>query len=494
MANNDRAVDQDLLRRMRDLRKRRGQYRSTDRASRELLRLSSMMPDGSLEREVFERAEIQGASYKAIAVALNISERHLYRIRRRMIEMIEAGESDLSARMPERLSALDLIATLLRYGHAQRAADAIRRAENVSFTARERIELAALQAMAACQTGDFPGARNVVERLAADSARLSEADRGYARRRLRMTQGYVSYWYGLYEEALAHCEAALGPHLRKSPGVVGVDELRSVATDAVFLGLLHQEGGSPQRAVDVLTFAEKLLRRSNGDVPLVELTLAYINRAFAKAALPDSLPEARRDADEALLLTRSNGLLCEEVLARLASGVLHEFAGDTEAALNDVRYALDLGRAVLSGDPLCRTHYITSRVQVFAGKIDETLTHIGEARSLVPPDSLLGTIAEIVEGRIHWARSDAAATFDAASRGIVAFQRRKTSTHYLGYAFLSRALAGERLGVDVRADAESAVHLLSRGGFIADQRRALELSARLTGNRRHEQIARELHA
>ena len=128
--------------------------------------------------------------------------------------------------------------------------------------------------------------------------------------------------------------------------------------------------------------------------------------AFAKAALPDSLPEARRDADEALLLTRSNGLLCEEVLARLASGVLHEFAGDTEAALGDVRYALDLGRAVLSGDPLCRTHYITSRVQVFAGKIDETLTHIGEARNLVPPDSLLGTIAEIVEGLLALSRLD----------------------------------------------------------------------------------------
>ena len=279
-----------------------------------------MMPDGSLEREVFERAEIHGSSYKAIAAALNISERHLYRIRRRMIEMIEATESDLSARMPARLSALDLIATLLRYGHAQRAVEAIRRAESVSFTAREHIELAALQAMAACQTGDFPGARDVIERIAAESARLGEADRTYARRRLRMTQGYVSYWYGLYEEALAHCEAALAPHLRRSPAAVGAEDLRSVASDAVFLGLLHQEGGSPQRAVDVLTFAEKLLRRSNGDVPLVELTLAYINRAFAKAALPDSLPEARRDADEALLLTRSNGLLCEEVLAQAGIG------------------------------------------------------------------------------------------------------------------------------------------------------------------------------
>jgi hypothetical protein len=257
--------------------------------------------------------------------------------------------------------------------------------------------------------------------------------------------------------------------------------------------MVHQEGGSPQRAVDVLTFAERLLRRSTGDAPLVELTLAYLNRAFARAALPNGLPEARRDADDAIALTRCNGLLCEEVLARLASGVLHEFAGDVEAALRDVRYALDLGRAVLSGDPMARTHYITSRVQVFAGRIEETLQHVGQARGLVPPDSLLGTIADIVQGRVHWAHHDASATFASASRAIDAFQRRKTSTHYLGYAFLSRASAGERLGLDVRTDAESAVHLLSRGGFVADQRRALELSARLTGNRRHEKIARELH-
>jgi tetratricopeptide (TPR) repeat protein len=486
-------VDQDISRRVRDLRKRRGIFRSDAQASRELRRVASLLAAGSLEREIFERAEVGGTPYKAIAVSLNVSERHVYRIRRRMLEMIEAGERDPAARVPSGgSSGLDIAYTLLRYGHTQRALAAIRRLGNGPLAARERLDALALQAMAACDAGDSSTSRATIERLVGAARGVDAGDAPYAARRALMTRAYASYCRGLYEETIASCESALVPLFARPSDAVDSRDARAAARDATFLGIVHQEGGSPQRSVEVLTFAERLAARNPGVVPLGELAVTYLHRAFALAALPDTLEEARRDASRAVALADRHALPFERVWARLASAVLYEFEGNPAAALADAQQALDLGGAVLSGDPLARTHFIASRVEVFAHQTGATLDHIAEVLPLIPPDSLLATIAELVQARVYSARRDDRATFASASRAIAQFEQLHTTTHYLGAAYLRRAVAGERLGRDVRADSEAAVSLLSRGGWIPDQRQALSLCARVTANPRLRRVAREL--
>ena len=487
-------MDQEILRRVRDLRKRRGVYRSDARASHELRRMASLLPAKSLEREIFERAEVVGTPYKAIAAALNISERHVYRIRRRMVEMIEAADRELAAPVPSGNSGVDVAWTLLRYGHAQRALAALRRVGVGRLSARERLDVLALQAMAACDAGDAPVSRATIERLAQASTMGNPGDARYAARRASMARAYASYCCGLYEETLRHSESALAALFARPVDAIEPHDARAAARDALFLGMVHQEGGSPERAVEVLTFAERLALRHEAVVPLGELALAYLHRAFARAALPSQLEEARRDAQRAVALADQHGLPFERVWARLASAVLHEIEGDATAALADAEQALDLGRAVLSGDPLARTHFIASRVEIFARRTDETLDHVAEARPLVPPESLLATIADLVEARVHAARRADGASFESATRAIAKFERLHTTTHYLGAAYLGRATVGERLGLDVRADSEAAVALLSRGGWIPDQRRALALCARITANPRLRRLARELWA
>ena len=457
--------------------------------------MASLLPSGSLEREIFERAEVEGTPYKAIAAALNLSERQLYRIRRRMLEMIEAAERDPAARVPAGGgSGLDVAWTLLRYGHAQRALAVIRRLGDRPLTARERLDALALQAMGACDAGDAATCRATIERLAAAARDAAAGDARYAARRAVMTRAYASYCRGLYEETIALCESALVPLFARPADAVQPLDARAAARDAIFLGMVHQEGGSPERSVEVLTFAERLARRNDGVVPLGELAIAYLHRAFALAALPGTLEAARRDANRAVALADRHALPFERVWARLASAVLYEFEGNATAALADAQQALDLGGAVLSGDPLARTHFIASRVEVFARRTDETLDHVAGVLPLIPPDSLLATIAELVEARVHSARRNDRATFASASRAIAQFERLHTTTHYLGAAYLRRAMAGERLGLDVRADSEAAVSLLSRGGWIPDRRQALSLCARVTSNPRLQRDARELSA
>jgi hypothetical protein len=132
----------------------------------------------------------------------------------------------------------------------------------------------------------------------------------------------------------------------------------------------------------------------------------------------------------------------------------------------------------LAGDPLARTHFISSRVEIYANELEDTLPRLQSARALVHSDSLMGTIVDLVEARVHRARHDAPATISAATAAIEGFERRSTSTHYLGQAYLARALASDALGLDVREDANAAVLLLARGGWISDQTRAAEIAVR----------------
>ncbi len=174
--------------------------------------MASLLPAGSLEREIFERAEVAGTPYKAIAATLNVSERHVYRIRRRMLEMIEAAERDPATRIPSGgNSGLDVAWTLLRYGHAQRALATIRRTGDGPLTARERLDALALQAIAACDAGDAATSRATIARLAGAARNVEAGDAQYAARRAFMTRAYASYCRGLYEETIALCEAALLP-------------------------------------------------------------------------------------------------------------------------------------------------------------------------------------------------------------------------------------------------------------------------------------------
>jgi hypothetical protein len=244
--------------------------------------------------------------------------------------------------------------------------------------------------------------------------------------------------------------------------------------------VLHQEGGSPERAVDVLNEAERILERcpkpSYADVADI-----HIHRAVALASIPGRLDDGRKEAMRALSVTETHGLAAEYVWANLACGVLNELAQKPAEALRDARIALDLGRAVLSGDPLVRTHFISSRIEIYANALDGTLDHLREARELTQADSLLGMVTDLVEARVHRAAGNARATIASASKAIESFERRRTSTHYLGEAYLARAIAGHALGRDVRDDADAAVALLRRGGWLSDQDRAMKLAAMVHG-------------
>jgi hypothetical protein len=98
-------------------------------------------------------------------------------------------------------------------------------------------------------------------------------------------------------------------------------------------------------------------------------------------------------------------------------------------------------------------------------------------------------ITLLVEARIHEAADDAAGAQDAATRSIETLERLCKS-HYIGLAYTTRAATIRSLRA--APDLEAAIAYLRNGGSTDDLARALELSASLTGNRRHQREAHEL--
>ena len=361
---------------------------------------------------------------------------------------------------------------LVKYGHDGEAREQALKLQTSGLCLDQRVELLTIEAMIVCRRGE----RAIANGLIAKASSLAEGsgDNTVLLRRVAMAAAFIAYDQGLYESALEQCERAIRPWFSK---ILTGEEAIVFARELIFLGMVHQEGGSPKRALAVLNAAEELLQH-RCDPPISDLADLHVQRAWARASFPDRLTEAQRDVAEAERLASKHGLTGEYVWAKLASGVLHELTGKPSEAYADIRQALSLGCSVLSGDPLARTHFISSRVEIYANELEDTLPRLQSARALVRSDSLMGTIVDLVEARVHRARHDAPATISAATAAIEGFERRNTSTHYLGQAYLVRAMASDALGLDAREDANAAVSLLARGGWISDQTRAAEIAAR----------------
>lgn len=473
--------DDALLKRLKDVRKRRGAYRSTERMSLELARLRSLLPQDSAERELFELAEVAGFTYKEIAGRMNVSERHVYRMRRRMIEMLEAGEAYASmSRRADSEPGLGLVRTLLKHGKYKEAEETASRLDHAGLTPRMIVELLSLKAIIACERGRRTDATVALGQAMRATESVDAGARENCDRRTALAEAHLLYHDGFYETSIERYERVLRGW--RSRGV-DIDETVPLARDLIALSVLHQEGGSPERALDLLDAADKLLQRCPNP-SYADVADIHVHRAFSAASLPGRSDEARQEAARALNVAGMHGLIAEYVWANLASAIVNETIQRPADALRNAQHALDLGRAVLSGDPLARTHFITSRIEIYANALDGTQEHLQEARGLTHQDSLMGgAIADLVEARAHRAAGDAAATMASASKAIENFQRRCTSTHYLGEAYLARAIAGHSLGRDVRDDADAAVALLRRGGWLSDQHRALKFAAMVHGRK-----------
>jgi hypothetical protein len=163
-----------------------------------------------------------------------------------------------------------------------------------------------------------------------------------------------------------------------------------------------------------------------------------------------------------------------------------------DLALPSAARAMHLAQVQLSGDPLARALFLTSRFECAAGRAADAVRHVLQAEPHIGNDNLLHSIFPLAEARARHANGEQRLAIDAATRAIELMEGRSQS-HYIGLAYLKRGSARLSLGEPhVREDVESALHYLERGATLSDRLEALALSATVTRNRVHRREAEEL--
>lgn len=474
---------------LRDLRKRRGAFACETAAADEIARLLALLPDGTIERLVFELSEIETLPYKTIAARIGISERHLYRVRCSMFERLAAGEQRAQVRpvVPVELQRLELARTQLKYGHASACLETLDHVLAASLPPVHTLRALTVRAMGLSDLEQYSQARNVLSDACRIEGHLQGRDREIGSRMVTMASAYIPYRDGASDEAILLSESAL-----REAGVLSNDDYatRDLVRDLIFAGIQHQEAGSPKRALDFLHRAHAAVKQLPVQ-PAAELAQIHIHSAFARAALADQSAQAREDALEALRLAQWHGLHYEEVWANIAVAVLSEMAGKPAEGLPYVHHALSIAQTALDGDPFIRTLFMTARLEGAAGNSASALRRLQTAEPLAQNHGLLRGILEVAQARARRQQGNSETTISASTKAIDALEGRAL-THYLGIPYLARAAARAQLGFDARGDVERAMYYLDRGGSLVDQADALELSYRFTRNRRDLQLSREL--
>ena len=473
---------------LRDLRKRRGHFRSSAVAQAEIARLLARLEPDSLERKVFELSEMLRIPFKRVAADLGMSERHLYRIRTALYERLASEDAPISVEsvVPAETQHIEMARNVIRYGHAQRGLEIVDRLLDTSLPPAHALDALTTRAIALTGQARYDAARASLEEARSLASRLQDAQAEHALRRIAMAGAYIPYRDGLSDVAIELSERALS----REVVVNGPFETRQYARDLIFLAIQYEEAHNPRRGLECIEKAHHALSRLPVP-PSAEIAQVLVYRALLRAAVADQAASARSDAEEALCIAQWHGLQYEEIWSLLALGCLTDMAGKPREALPFVHRAIELGAAVLDDDPLIRTLFITARIEGGSGLGDQALTRLHRARPLAQNHGLLRGILEVAEARARRQRGEVIETIESATRAIEAVEGR-ANTHYLGIPYLARAIAREKVGADNRDDIERALFYLDNGGALAEKARALELSFNVTGNRRHLEAAQEL--
>ena len=474
-----------------NLRRRRGAFARHGAWLAEISRLRASLGPGTLEQRAFDALEVQGLTFKAAAINLGLSERHLYRIHASMERALSAvprlHESAQPVEQPER--DLEIARSLFMCGKAASALGLVARALESPASRDHAVALLALQSRLLNDLEEFDKGDATLEEakrsvLGVDlpsSSLLSE---------LSMSQAYSSYRRGLFGKAIDEAEKAL---IGQNVAAFSVPQARNRVRHLIFLGVMHQEGGSPHTALRHLESARRILS-GLPEAPAAELAQISLHSAFARVAISGQVAHAIEDAREALRIAEWHGLVYETIWANLAMAMAQEVAGAPAAGLPHAYTALSLATDAFSGDPLARTLFLTSRVEAAVGLYDDALTRLRDAEPEAGQRGLLRGILYVCQARIERQAGRASRTIDASTRAINELEAKSTS-HLIGIPYLSRAVARQKVGKTGSAsDIEAAIAYLERGGSLKDVALAYEASFAITGNRAHREHARQLRS
>lgn len=483
----------DVVALLREFRYRRGEFAGERPRLQFIARVYRVLPAGTVSRRIFQSADVERVPYKVVASQMGMSLRHFFRLRNEMVAQITRSWTidviEVAPQTNHDILQLEFARRSLENGHPSTAKETVERLMRSRVGAAETVEALLVTARAEFDAGTYDVANARIAEAKHALNALEPADREALNRDVAMTQAYGLYHDGAYQAALeVSCKTL--PLIELYPSGTPYD-VRKLARHAIFVGVQCQEIGLPHQCLQYLQAARALLQ-SLEHPPASEMAAIYLHMVGARVALPSEALAAQQDADEAVRLAEWHGLRAELAHAHLAKAMSLYASGSARESVEWAHRALGIARESLSGDPMARTLFITSRFESAYGLGAQAVAHVLEAKPLVEHHGLLNAIYYGALARARRAAGEIEGVIEAASQNIRLMEGRSDSP-YIGLGYLQRAAARHQRGdAEVADDAEAAVDYLLRGAPLNDQVNALELSFRVTGNKRHRNEAAEI--
>lgn len=477
--------------RLRDLRKRRGQYASNAFARREVERMLQLLPERGLERKIFLAIDVEGCPFKQVAFDLGITERHLYRLRTKMLAALEpAFTAVIVEPVSQTLATNQGVESAHRAyerGDAVRASALVRRALDGGLETPEAVtEALTLHVRAEADSGHETAARILLDELRT-FASAHGGSSAFANTYVSVAEAHLRIRIGDYRTALKTLVVPQTPLAEQNPVA-----LRRLVRTQLYAAALYQEEGSPLKALAILDDASAALARLSPQPAAEAAQLGFV-RAFCLGADPSTLREARAAAEDATAISAWHGLTFEQAWSCVTTAWLCAGGGRLEEGLSYAREAADGAREVAAGDQLARILLISARLRGTSGEIAAALADIRLARKAAEHYPWIAAVAAGSEARVLANSANSRAAVSAATHCIQTYEGLNDSP-YQGGPRYARAAALWHQGIRADGDIEAALHFFDRGGPVRDRIDAYELSAQMTKNRRHRRIAAELRA
>jgi tetratricopeptide (TPR) repeat protein len=202
---------------------------------------------------------------------------------------------------------------------------------------------------------------------------------------------------------------------------------------------------------------------------------------------------AIREMSAAAVLAERRGMLHDALMALGWLSSLERLNGNLPSAIETSRRTVAIARNTMTGTEYAMLCAAAAENEAEIGNAVAAMQLIAEARKRVHPDGAGAARLMLGEAGAQLAAKNDALAIAAADKAIVAMQRQGKAV-FVGYAYYYKAIAHERRGERAQAllAAREALALLERFGKTPELAGLYELSARLTGNRRHHLSASDL--
>lgn len=217
--------------------------------------------------------------------------------------------------------------------------------------------------------------------------------------------------------------------------------------------------------------------------------------AFAQSITLGSMAAARVTNAKALELSIRNGLLPEAMLAHVNESMFQYWRGSVRKALEHMKIAQPITAALCQPLEQSRVAILHARIEALCGQERAGLQRVKRARAVLPKNTYLWVLSQIVESQIlvrigaHKAASRAAKAAAGTAEEIGSERGFGMATLLLAEAFewdgdVPKALDQIRLSISA----------LEKSGSLYPLSQALECATRLTGNRTHQANAADIIA